>query len=103
MVKITTKDYKNILSYYKKPIPSSRKVLKENAEKILAEKLCRCIKQVDPVNEAKSIGICTKTIFNSRGFTRGTFTCKGKRKAEFRKTNKNKKQKNKNNKTRKSN
>lgn len=88
MSKITTKDYKSILSYYNKPIPSSTKQLKENAEKILAEKLCRCIKKVDPINEAKSIGICTKTVFNSRGLTRGAFTCTGKRKVEFRKINK---------------
>lgn len=103
MSKITTKDYKSILSYYNRPIPGSTKLLKERAEKILAEKLCRCIKKVDPINEAKSIGICTKTIFNSRGFTRGAFTCTGKRKAEFRKkTNKKNKTKTKNNKTRKS-
>lgn len=105
MVKITTKDYKSILSYYNQPIPGSSKLLKEKAEKILAEKLCRCIKQVDPINEQKSIGICTKTIFNRRGLTRGVFKCTGKRKVEFHKTNKKntKNQKNKNkNKTRKS-
>lgn len=99
MVKITSKDYKSILSYYNQPIPNSIKLLKEKAEKILAEKLCKCIKRVEPINEQKSIGICTKTIFNSRGLTRGIFKCKGKRKVEFRKTNK--KNKNKNNKTRK--
>ena len=27
-------------------------------ENIISEKLCKCIKKVDPVNEAKSIGIC---------------------------------------------
>ena len=101
MSKITTKDYKNILSYYNKPIPTSKKQLKNDAEKILAEKLCRCIKKVDPMNEAKSIGICTKTVLNSRGFTRGAFTCKGKRKIEFRKTNKKKTNKNKKQKTQK--
>jgi nucleoside-diphosphate-sugar epimerase len=50
------------------------------AEKILATKLCKCIKKIDPVNESKSIGICTKTIINRKGYTRGKFSCKKKTK-----------------------
>ena len=42
----------------------------------MAKKLCKCIKKLDPKNEAKSIGICTKTIFNNKGYTRGKFKCK---------------------------
>ena len=79
-------DYKNILDYYKISIPKSKNVLKELAEKILAEKLCKCIKKIDYRNEAKSIGICTRNIFNKKGLTRGTFKCKGKRFVTFRKT-----------------
>ena len=48
------------------------------AEKLLVSKLCRCIKKVDKENEARAIGICTKTIINNKGFTRGKFTCKKK-------------------------
>ena len=79
-------DYVNILTYYNIEIPKSKRLLKRKAEHIMAEKLCKCIKKLDPVNEAKSIGICTKTIFNRKGYTRGKFTCKKKRSIIFRKT-----------------
>ena len=79
MAELNNNDYTQILEYYHKPIPKSRLLLKKNAEKVLSEKLCRCIKKLDPVNEARSIGICTKTILNKKGYTRGKFKCKGKR------------------------
>jgi hypothetical protein len=92
MVKeLTKKDYVSILQYYKLPIPKSSKLLKLQAEKIMAQKLCKCIKKIDPKNEAKSIGICTKTIFNRKGYTRGKFQCKKTPTVKFRKTNKLKK------------
>ncbi len=85
---LTNKDYVSILKYYKLNVPRSKRLIKINAEKIMAEKLCKCIKKVDPVNEAKSIGICTKTIFNRKGYTRGQFQCLKKQSVKFRKTNK---------------
>ena len=88
---ITKNDSIHILNYYKIKIPSSNKLIKEKAESILAEKLCRCIKKIDPENEAKSIGICTKTIFSRKGYTRGKFNCKKNQSVEFRKTKQNKK------------
>jgi hypothetical protein len=91
MSELSNADYKQILEYYKKPIPKSIRLLKNNAEKIMSEKLCRCIKKVDKVNEARAIGICTKTIFNRKGYTRGKFKCKGKSSVKFKKTLKNKK------------
>ena len=88
---LTNKDYINILKYYKIKIPRSKKLLKKYAENIMSEKLCKCIKKIDPANNAKSIGICTKTIFNRKGFTRGNFECKKKQSLKFYKTtNKNK-------------
>jgi hypothetical protein len=87
---LTNKDYISILKYYNLNIPKSKRLLKTQAEKIMAEKLCKCIKKLDPENEAKSIGICTKTIFNNKGYTRGQFQCKKKLTVKFRKTNKNK-------------
>ena len=48
------------------------------AEKLLASKLCKCIKKFDPTNEAKSIGICTKSVVNNKGYRRGKFTCRRK-------------------------
>ena len=76
MSQLTINDYKHILEFYKKPIPKSKRLLKMQAEKILANKLCRCIKKIDKQNEARSIGICTKTVINNKGFKRGKFTCK---------------------------
>ena len=48
------------------------------------DKLCRCIKKIASTNESRSIGICTKSIFKNKGYTRGKFTCK-KRRLSFRK------------------
>lgn len=92
--KLTNKDYISILKYYELPIPKSKRILKIKAEKIMAEKLCKCIKKLDPINEAKSIGICTKTIFNRKGYTRGQFQCKKKQTVKFRRTIKNKTKRN---------
>lgn len=87
---LTKKDYVSILKYYNINIPKSKRLLKKQSEKIMAEKLCKCIKKIVPINEAKSIGICTKTIFNRKGYTRGQFQCKKKQSVKFRKiTNKN--------------
>ena len=79
--KLTATDYKNVLQFYNTSIPKSKKLLKKEAEHILAEKLCTCIKKVgSSINEeSRAIGICTKTIFNRKGLTRGNFTCKGNR------------------------
>ena len=78
MTNLTNNDYKKILEFYKLSIPKSKRLLKFKAEKIITSKLCKCIKKVDKVNEARSIGICTKTVINNKGFTRGKFTCKKK-------------------------
>ena len=78
MSELTTNDYKNILAFYNKPMPKSKRILKMQAEKILATKLCKCIKKVDKKNEARAIGICTKTIINNKGLQRGKFTCRKK-------------------------
>ena len=94
MSQISNDDYKKILEFYKKPIPKSKKLLKLEAEKILATKLCRCIKKIEPTNEARSIGICTKTVFNRKGFTRGNFKCRGKKYVTFRKSTSTKTRKN---------
>ena len=89
MSELTNNDYKRILEFYNKPIPKSRRLLKKQAEKILANKLCKCIKKVDKENEARAIGICTKTIINNKGIVRGKFTCKKKQNIYLYKTRKN--------------
>jgi len=84
-------DYKQILEYYDMNIPRSNRLIKIAAEDILSKKLCRCIKKVDIKNEGRSIAICTKSIFNRKGLTRGKFKCKGKTSVKFNKTKKSKK------------
>jgi hypothetical protein len=76
---LTNKDYISILQFYKMRIPKSKRLLKRQAEDIMSSKLCKCIKKLDPVHESKSIGICTRTIVNNKGFKRGQFKCKTKR------------------------
>ena len=92
---LTNKDYVSILKYYKLSIPKSKILLQKQAEQIMATKLCKCIKKIHSENEAKSIGICTKTIFNRKGYTRGQFQCKKKQSVKFRKTQKNRTRRNK--------
>lgn len=82
---LTTKDYKEILLFYGKIIPKNKKELKEQAENLLANKLCRCIKKININPESRAIGVCTKTIFNNKGLTRGKFKCRNPKFVTFRK------------------
>ena len=70
-------DYKKIFEFYNLPVPLSKHKMKEQSEKILSLKLCRCIKKLGIEHETRSIGICTKTIFGRKGLTRDRFKCKG--------------------------
>ena len=88
--KITIGDYKKVLQYYNIAIPKSNTQLKQEAHDILSKKLCKCIKKLEPFKESQAIGICTKTIFNRKGYTRGKFKCTGKASVEFRKKTQNK-------------
>jgi len=66
------------------------KGVKIMAEQIMSKKLCKCVKKLDPQNEARSIGICTKTIFNRKGYMRGKFQCKKKQSVKIFKNKKSK-------------
>ena len=88
MTRLTINDYKNILEFYKKPFPKSNRMLKLKAEKILANKLCRCIQKVKKTHKLRSIGICSKTIVNNKGYIRGKFSCKTKPTVKLTKKNK---------------
>ena len=109
---LTVGEYKTILNYYKIPIPSNKKEMKRQAEKVITDKLCGCIKQVARkgklpnranFSEQKAIGICTKTIVNSKGITRGSFACKSpKRNVTLKRHPEQKKTKKKNSQTRRS-
>ena len=86
---MNNKDFVGILKYYKLPVPKSKKTIRNKATQMMASKLCGCIKKVGP-DEGKSIGICTRTIFNGKGYTRGKFKCKKRRFVQFTKTQKQK-------------
>jgi hypothetical protein len=81
--KITKADYSKILDYYGLTVPKNATDIKTTSEKILAKKLCSCIKKV---GEPKSIGVCTKTVLNKKGLSRGKFKCKNGRSVELKKT-----------------
>jgi hypothetical protein len=83
--KISNSDYSKILSYYGLEIPKKGTRLQEAAENILSQKLCSCIKKVGPP-EPRAIGVCTKTVLNRKGLSRGKFKCKNGRKIDLKKT-----------------
>ena len=52
-MKLNSKDYKNILKFYKVDISAlSSKAIKEKAEHFLAVKLCKCIKNIRGTSKA---------------------------------------------------
>jgi hypothetical protein len=79
-MKLTRADYIKILHHYQgnRATRKNKKSVKECAHRILAQKLCRCIKSSDDGNndEGRRIGYCTKSIFNRRGLRQHGFRCK---------------------------
>jgi len=90
-MKLTRRDYIKILHHYQPMNTSSRlslKQIKHRAHRILADKLCRCIKASDadadsdasttpPRDEIRRrIAYCSRSIFNNRGLRQHGFTCK---------------------------
>lgn len=80
-MKLTQNNYITILEHYDIDVPKNKKgninkkMVKDEAEKILATKLCRCIKKVDQNDEPKSISVCTDSIFKNRGLKYNAFKC----------------------------
>jgi len=80
-MKLTRSDYMKILHHYQRDHPRGRKTasVKQRAHRILAEKLCKCIKSNgSTIDEGRRIGYCTRSIFNSRGLRSHGFRCKTK-------------------------
>ena len=79
---LTKSDYKNILMYYNINFSDnlSLTTLKKMVEKIIAEKLCRCIKKVPNENnpESRAIGICNYSVIKRKNLKINSFTCKNK-------------------------
>ena len=80
-MKLTQRDYLTILNNYDITPPKNKvgnidiNKVKEEAEKILATKLCRCIKKIGDTDQTKSISICTNSIFEKKGLKYNAFTC----------------------------
>ena len=80
---LTNKDYLDIMKFYKIDVSNmNKRQIKERAENILANKLCRCIKKVDPFikNEQNTIALCRKTVLLNKNIINFGFRCKGKAK-----------------------
>lgn len=92
-LELTNKDYVNILKFYKMTIPKSKRLLKMNAEKILNDKLCRCIKKLENYENINSGAVCTTAVINRKNIKRGKFTCKKKRMIKLRKNRRTRKSK----------
>ena len=99
-MRLLLNDYVAILKFYKIDVSQMKqKAIKQKAEAILAEKLCRCIKKVDkslkkeckykknknksrktiktPTNESRAIAICKNSIFTKKNISPAKFKCKG--------------------------
>jgi hypothetical protein len=80
-MRLTKKDYTSILNYYKIKYDKLTPLqIKNNAESILATKLCKCIKKVSS-DESKAIAICTNSVLQKKYLKAFRFTCK--KKAQF--------------------
>lgn len=78
-LELNDKDFKTILEFYNKKIPTSSKDMREEAEKIISNKLCRCIKKVKTKQnkkEGESIGICKKSVLHKKNIDIYGFKCK---------------------------
>jgi hypothetical protein len=103
-MKLTRSDYIKIIRHYRRgsrPMREaaeagiSTKTAKERAHRILAGKLCRCIKpptststmtmmtrarkRRDSIEKSRRIAYCTQSIFNNRNLRRHGFRCKSAR------------------------
>lgn len=67
----------SLLNYYNIPVKttSSKLYLQKKLNNAMSDKFCRCVKKVNPKNEAYAIGTCTRVMFKNKGLKRGTFKC----------------------------
>ena len=78
---MTHKDNLAILAFYGENTSAiSKKEAKKAAEKMLAEKLCRCIKKVRKSkrrdDESRAIAICTDSVLGKKDLRSHGFRCK---------------------------
>ena len=91
---LSKQDYMKLLEYYAIQTKSNAPLssLKKAAEKIIAQKLCSCVKKVPNKNqpESRAIGICNYSIIQRKNLKINGFTCKKKMTLKTSKTNKHK-------------
>ena len=94
---LSKQDYRQLLAYYAIQTKNNASLssLKKAAEKIIAQKLCSCVKKVPNKNnpESRAIGICNYSIIQRKNLKINGFTCKKKmmlKASKASKTNKNK-------------
>jgi len=90
MLKMTMKDYKFILNYYNIPIPKNNITIINKAKKVIAGKLCRCINKVafELRDGSKSVGVCNRSVLNTKGYTKSNLKCKRPRNVTIKKIKK---------------
>ena len=98
-MQLTKYDYLEILNYYKIPLKNDFTIsyLKKMVEKIIAKKLCSCIKKVDNSkykDETRPIAICTNSVVSKKNLKINKFTCKKRKRLIGDKNNKLTKQSN---------
>ncbi len=93
-MRLLLSDYKTILKFYNIDASNMKKnAIKQKAQDILAEKLCRCIKKVEASlknkrqlknkslknksKESRAIAICKNSILTKKNVFSPKFTCKG--------------------------
>ena len=79
------KDHELIIEHYGKVIPRTKRGKKSKAERLVAQKLCSCIKKVlkksrKKALRARAIGICSYSVVKNRGMKHHGFTCSKKSK-----------------------
>jgi hypothetical protein len=95
---LSKQDYKQLLNYYNIQTKNNASLssLKKAAEKIIAQKLCSCVKKVPNKNqpESRAIGICNYSIIQRKNLKINGFTCKKKMSLKTSSKNKHKLMKN---------
>lgn len=91
-MKLEKIDYMDILKYYNIAFSEHLpiKLLRKMVDKIIAEKLCRCIKKVPNKDqpESRAIGICNHSVVKKKQLSIYKFTCKKKPKLHLSSDNK---------------
>lgn len=90
---LTKADYIKILDYYNVAFKNTTySHVKKLAERIIAEKLCSCIKKVPNANnpESRAIGICIYSVIQRKHLKINGFSCKKKMVLKSSKKNKHK-------------